>query len=252
MYSRDLGMGAYHSLGYGSESINANPATLSLYKHYEIDLGGSYDITRGYGFAGASISDSQTAEWAMGLSYHFVSYGGDERRWAHVTTAAFALPIANLVHLGAAVKHHFISGSNSSNSVTMNAGVAVHLFDLVSVGFSAQNVIGVYNRDIPRYFIASASAQLFNQLTPAVDVRMDFNNPSARVSVSGGLEWLIAELIPLRAGYTWDGIDNRQYLHMGVGYFMQGSGIDIAYRHEFTGGNGRMLSLTLKVQFGSP
>jgi hypothetical protein len=96
--------------------------------------------------------------------------------------------------------------------------------------------------------VASISAQIVNQLSPAFDLHMDFNQPDPRLSYHAGIEWLIAQTFPLRVGYEYDGIWNHQYLSGGIGWFSDGSGIDLSYRHELGGQSGKLISLTLKLQ----
>lgn len=253
---RDLGTarsiamgGAFESLGYGSEAIGGNPAALGLYKRYLIEATGAWDIPNGYGFGSIGLADS-TNELQAGVSYTFATYGGLQRRYAHVTTLAGSYAFGQIISLGVAVRHHAIVGASNTNSVTMNAGVIVRPVPQFSFGFSGHNLIGVYNKDVSRYFVGSISAQFFNQLSPAIDVRLDFNERIPRWAIHGGVEWLIANMVPIRAGYEYDGIANphHHYISFGAGWFYEGSGIDIAYRHEINGLNGREIVLTLKLQ----
>ncbi len=247
-HSRNVGMGgAYEAMGYGVEAVGGNPAALSLYKRYQIEATGSWDAPQGFGFFSLGLADS-TNPLAMGLTYHFATYGADERRWAHVTTLASSYAIADLFHIGVAVRHQVLVGATNTNSMTVNAGLIVRPVQFLTLGFSGHNLISVYNPDITRYFVASISAQILGQLTPSFDLRMDFNQPQARLAYHGGVEWLIAQTFPVRVGYQFDGIANHQYLSGGIGWFVEGSGIDFAYRHELGGQEGRMLSLTLKLQ----
>lgn len=247
-HSRNMAMGgAYESLGYGAEAIGGNPAALSLYKRYQIEATGSWDIPQGFGFGSLALADS-TNPLAAGVSYTFATFGGPERRWAHLTTLALSYGIADIVHIGIATRHHVLVGASNTNSISMNAGIVVHPVSFLSIGFSAHNLIPVYNRDVTRYFVASISAQLFNQLTPVFDLRMDFNQPDPRLAYHGGIEWLIAQAFPVRIGYQYDGIANHQYLSGGIGWFNEGSGVDLSYRHELGGQDGRLVSLTLKLQ----
>lgn len=247
-HSRNVAMGgAYEAMGYGVEAVGGNPAALSLYKRYQIEATGSWDPPQGLGFFSLGIADS-TNPLAMGLTYHFATYGGEQRRWAHVTTLATSYAIADLFHLAVAVRHQVLVGATNTNSVTMNAGLIVRPVQFLTLGFSGHNLIGVYNPDVSRYFVASISSQILGQLTPSFDLRMDFNQPQARLAYHGGVEWLIAQTFPIRVGYQFDGISNHQYLSGGIGWFVQGSGIDFAYRHELGGQEGRLLSLTLKLQ----
>lgn len=247
-HSRNVGMGgAYEAMGYGAEAIGGNPAALTLYKRYQIEATGSWDVPQGYGFGSIALADS-TNPLAMGISYHFATFGGLERRWAHVTTMALAYALGDLIHLGLATRHHVLVGASNTNSITMNAGLIVRPVQFLTIGFSGHNLIPNYNVDLSRYFVASIAAQFAGQLTPSFDLRMDFNQPQARLAYHAGIEWLIAQTFPIRIGYQYDGIANHQYLGGGIGWFSEGSGIDFAYRHELGGQQGQMLSLTLKLQ----
>lgn len=238
--------GAYRSLGYGAEAVTGNPAAMSLYKRYQVELSGSWDIPNGFGFGTLALADSTTPV-AAGVAYQFASYGGLERRSGHLSTFALAAALGELVHLGVAVRHQAITGATNANSVTGNAGVVVRPASWLSLGLSGHNLVATYNRDVTRYFAASASGLFLGQLSPAVDVRADFNAPSPRFAVHAGIEWLVAMALPLRIGYERDGIRGREHVAGGIGYFDAGNGIDLAYRHELGGSQGRMLALTLKL-----
>lgn len=247
--ARNVGMGgAYEAMGYGAETIAGNPAALTLYRRYQIEASGAWDIPQGYGFGTVAVADS-TNELAMGLSYHFATYGGTERRYAHLTTLALGYSFGNLIHIGLATRHHVIVGSiRNTNSVSLNAGLVVRPAEWLTIGFSGHNLISVFNPDISRYFVASIAGQFFSQLSPAVDVRMDFNQPNPRIAVHAGIEWLISNTFPIRLGYQFDGIANHHYIGGGIGWFSEGSGVDLGYRHEIGGQEGKMISLTLKLQ----
>jgi hypothetical protein len=248
MHARNVAMGgAYMSLGYGAESIGGNPAALSAYRRYLIEASGAWDIPNGMGLGTIGLADSTNA-FAMGLSYHFITFGGLERRWGHITTIGVSYALANWLHLGVAGRHHVLIGASNTNSVTMNAGLLIRPLQFLSIGVSGHNLIFNFNRDITRFFVLSVSGMFFNQLSPCFDLRADFNESTARFAYHGGVEWLIANSVPIRAGYQFDGILNRQYLSAGIGWFSQGSGIDFAYRHELGGDLGRMVALTVKLQ----
>lgn len=247
--ARNVGMGgAYEAMGYGAETIAGNPAALSLYRRYQIEASGAWDIPQGYGFATVAVADSTNAV-AAGLSYHFATFGGTERRYAHLTSLALAYAFGDMIHIGITTRHQVLVGASNTNSVTMNAGLLVRPIEWLTIGFSGHNLIGVYNRDIQRYFVASIAGQFFGQLSPAFDLHMDFNDPAkARFSFHGGVEWLISQTFPIRLGYQYDGIFNHHYIGGGIGWFSDGSGVDLSYRHEIGNQDGRMIALTLKLQ----
>ena len=249
MQARNIAMGgAYESLGYGAEVISGNPAGLSLYKRYQIEANGAWDVPSGYATGGVSLADSSSSALAMGIAYNFVTYGGFERRWAHLTTVAFALAIADWLHIGLSGRHQVITGATNTNSITMTAGVILKPWQWLSIGFSGHNLIPNYTQDITRFFVASISSLIFNQLSPVFDLKMDFNLGTPRLAYLAGVEWLIAQSFPVRLGYQYDNIGNHQYLSAGAGWFVEGSGFDLSYRHELGGAEGRLIALTVKIQ----
>jgi hypothetical protein len=254
MAARNYGMGgAYRALGYGAESITGNPAALSLYKRYQLELSGAYDTRNQWGYGGLAIADSVTNEIAAGAAYQMVTLGNDAtRRTAFMTTVASALPLSQLIHLGISIRHQVITGFNETNSVTMAAGIIVHPIDELTLSVSGHNLIGVWNSDVPRFFSFAISSLLAGQFTPTFELRADFNDPLvARFAFAGGLEWLAGNAFPLRIGYSNDRIAHTQSIGGGLGYFSEGSGIDFSYRHEIGGTGGRMLALTIKIQFNN-
>lgn len=252
MAARNYAMaGAYRTLGYGAESITGNPAALSLFKRYTLELSGAYDIKHQWGYGGIAISDSITNSVAAGVAYQMVTLGnGESRRLAYLTTAASAYPLSENFHLGVAMRHQVITGGDHTNSVTMSAGLIFRPWEQLCFSVSGHNLIGVWSEDVPRFFSFGISSLIGGQFTPTVELRTDFNqNGSARLAFSGGLEWLAADTFPLRIGYSYDQITGTQHVGFGLGYFTEGSGIDLAYRHELNGTEGKMLALTIKIQF---
>ncbi len=247
--ARNIAMGgAYMALGYGTEAIGGNPAALSLYQRYQFEASGAYDFAHQFGMATLGVVDSATSQLAMGLSYHFATYGAATRRWGHVTTLALAFAPHEKVHLGLSARHYGILGATDGHTVTLNPGIIIKPIKELSFGLSGHNLILGNNPDVHRYFVLSSAALIKEQFTPAIDVRLEFVGEQPRVALHGGVEWLIAETVPVRLGYQADFIRNHQYLSFGVGYFVEGSGVDVAYRHEFGGELGRLVSLTLKLQ----
>ncbi len=252
MAARNFGMGgAYRSLGYGAEAITGNPAALSIYKRYTLELSGAYDVQHQWGYGGISISDSVTNELAAGVAYQMVTLGeGDARRLAYLTTAASAYPLSQNFHVGVAIRHQVITGEDNTNSITMSAGLIFRPWDELCFSVSGHNLIGVWSGDVPRYFAFGISSLIGGQFTPTVELRADFNDPKqTKVAFSGGIEWLAGDTFPIRLGYSYDQMTNTQHVGFGLGYFSEGSGIDLAYRHEINGTNGKMLALTIKIQF---
>lgn len=248
MHARNVGMGgAYRAMGYGAEVVGGNPAAMSLYKRYQTEVSGSWDVPNGFGLGTVALADS-TTEVAAGIAYDFVTYGSLDRRYAHLTTFALATALSESLHVGISARHQIITGATNTNSITMNAGLVIKPVEWLCLGVSGHNLIANYNRDLTRYFVASASAMFLGQLSPAFDLRADFNQAAPRFAYHGGVEWLLDKTWPLRVGFERDDIRGHQFVSGGLGYFDGGSGVDFAYRQELGGDEGRLLSLTIKMQ----
>jgi hypothetical protein len=251
MHARNFGMGgAYRSLGYGAEAVGGNPASLALFRRYQVEASGAWDPTNNFLFGEVAVADSQSSELATGISYDIITMGdGETRRTAHVNTLALAYDLFGVVAIGVAARNHIITGYNDTNSITMNAGLVVHPFEWLSLSVSGHNLIDNYNPDIKRFFSFAASAMIAGSFTPAFELKGDFNDPIARFSVSTGAEYIVADNFPIRAGYSYDGPRDVHAISFGFGFFLEGSGVDIAYRHEING-PGRMLAVTIKYHTG--
>jgi hypothetical protein len=247
--ARSFGMGgAYRGVGYGTETISGNPALISMYRRYQLELGGAWDIPNGYGFGGISIVDSATTELAYGQSYTLVTFDSPYgRSTAHLNSTALAYPIFDWLHVGIAGRYQLIYGPYATNSITMNAGAAVRIFDSWIIGFSGHNLIPVASALVNPFFALSTSAS-FGLFTPSFEWRMDFNAKFPRWAWAVGLEWIAGEVVPIRAGFTWDNITGQRFVSGGLGFFIEGSGVDIAYRYEIGGYQGHLIALTVKLQ----
>jgi hypothetical protein len=249
MYSRNFAMGgAYRSLGLGPEAVNGNPAALGLFKRYQVELSGAWDIPAGYAFGSVGVVDSATSELAAGLSYHLVTLGRDEtRRTAHINTLALDLPLSENLHIGVSGRHLLETGAVEANGITMDAGILVRFTEALVVGFSGHNLIDISNPDLTRYYALSVG-WLGGLFSAGIDVRADFGiAETVALAYSAGLEYIIAGQVPVRGGYSLDTISHTQHVSLGVGWMNEQGGIDVAYRHEIGGLDGRLISVTFKV-----
>lgn len=220
-----------------------------MYKRYQVELSGAWDVTTKWAFGSVAIADS-TQEVSAGIAYHLVSLGrGDNRRIAHFNTVATAYAASESIHLGVSARHLLMTGAREANAITMDAGVLVRITEGLSIGFSGHNLIDTANPELTRYY-ALAAAWTIGGLTAAFDLRADFGIAEVPVQLaySGGLEYILGDSFPVRAGYSYDTVMGTQHLSAGLGYMYQGGGIDIAYRHELAGNDGRLFSLTFKMQ----
>ena len=197
----------------------------------------------------ASIADSVSGLLAAGVTYQLISLGkGADRATANLSTLSFALPLADVLMVGVSTRYLVLSGARSANAVTGDVGPIFRPSPVVSLGVSAYNLIDTRNAELTRYYSAHAGV-IAGVFTAATDVRADFTtNDTTTFTYSGGVEFLIAQQFPLRAGYTWDGFTHSSQLGMGLGIATPGGGVDLAYRHDFGGERGELIALTIKLQ----
>jgi len=248
--ARAYGMGgAYRALGLGTEAVTGNPAAMGLYKSYRVETTGAWNYGQKDAFFGATIMDANTSALAAGLDYHLVSIGrGADRVTAHLGTLAFALPLAESLYIGTSARYLMMDGRREANATTVDAGAILKLGQSFTLGFSGHNLIDTRNPELTPYYSGHLgyTSGLF---TLAVDVRADFvTRPETTLTYSGGLEYILGQGFPVRAGYTYDGFTGGSRVGAGFGLMGQGGGVDLAYQHEFGGEESRTLALTFKLQ----
>lgn len=252
MSARAYGMGgAYRALGLGTEAVLGNPAAMALYPAYRVEGTGAWDVNQKEGLLGISVLDAATSRLAMGLDYHWVSLGrGGARSSAHLSSLGVGLPLSQAVMLGAVARYLRLSGdSRYVNSVTADAGLLLRLSPQFMAGLSAHNLIDTGDSELTRYYSAHVGF-LTQQVTVAADVRADFEtNDKSTYTYSGGLEYIFGQVLPVRAGYSYDGFKRVSQVSTGLGFVTEsGGGLDIAYRQDLGGEKGRLLALTVRLQ----
>ncbi len=250
MGARAYGMGgAWRAMGVGAETGTGNPATLSIFRTYRVEITGAWDWAGKDAFAMASVADSSTSLLAAGVTYQVASFGkGPTRSTAHFNTLALSLPLADSFLVGVSTRYLVMRGARTANAVTGDAGILFRPTQLISLGLSAHNLIDTGNPELTRYYSLHGSI-IAGIFSAAADVRADFTtNSQTTLTYSGGVEFLLGKQFPLRAGYTWDGFTRSSQIGAGLGLQLKGGGIDLAYRHDIGGENGRLLALTFKVQ----
>ncbi|HVE84574.1 MAG TPA: hypothetical protein VND93_17075 [Myxococcales bacterium] len=249
VHARSMGMGgAFRSLGLGVETVAGNPAAMSLYQHYSLELNGAWDVTQQVAFASAGVMDSSN-KLAGGVAYHLVSFGDfANRSLAHLNTLALSMPLLENVFVGGSVHYVFSSGALDANAVTGDAGVVVRLLESLTVGLAGHNLIDTRHPDLATYFTL-AGAFSAGPLSVAADARAQYVQDQAPlIGVNAGAEFVLGFGVPLRAGWGRDE-SGRNFISGGLGYMFEGGAVDVAYRHELTG-IGRAVAVTIKLSPG--
>lgn len=84
-------------------------------------------------------------------------------------------------------------------------------------------------------------------LTLSFDWLLDFETLQGTQSrLSGGLEWLVADLVPVRAGYVWDQQTDDHRVSVGIGVIVPNFGFDVGYQQSVVDFDDRVLALSVK------
>lgn len=246
VHARSMAMGgAYRSFGLGVETISGNPAAMSLYQKYTLELSGTWDFSRRVAYASAGVMDSMN-RLAGGVAYHLVSSGElDDRTLAHLNTLAVSMPLWDNVFVGISARYLNSSGSLNANAVTGDAGIVVRLLETLTVGLAGHNLVDTRHADLSTYFTAGAAFTL-GTFSVVADLRGEYlPNEAPLLGFRAGAEYVLGMGLPVRAGWARDE-SGQSFLSGGLGYMFEGGSVDAAYRHEL-GGLGRAVAVTIKI-----
>lgn len=238
--------GAFRALGGTAEVIVGNPAAVTLFPLYRVEVGGAWDFGSKDAFGSVMVLDGQARPIAGGIAYQIVSTGkGAARRTGHLSTLALSYALGPNFNLGTSTRYLVMSGAAAANAVTADVGVMARVGEGVHLGVGGHNLIDTRNPELARYFTGSA-ALLLGGFNLAGDLKADFAGPETALGFSVGGEYVLGQIFPIRVGYRQDARDGLQAISGGLGFFSGSGGIDLAYQHALNG-EGRNIVATLTI-----
>lgn len=142
----------------------------------------------------------------------------------------------------------------TANGFTMDGGIALRLGESFSAAVTGQNLIPLRSIEAPMALGTGLAYRYGTQLTLALDFVVNFNKyqkPDGSDIVSyklgGGLEWLIAGKVALRAGAGWDSGKPATFVSGGLAYVHQSFAIDLSYRQQVQHGVDSYIVAGLRV-----
>lgn len=261
---RALALGAAIGIAAGNEGILLNPATAAARKRYSIETGllvdrrGAETVGR---FYGGSVVDSISSPVAAGVSYLHADRG---LHTGNIWHALLAGPIAKDLYLGVTGKYLDLtveqppvtitsfptSVFRSSDAVTVDAGLFWQVADYLSIGAAGYNLVSIANEAIAPMGAGAGIGignDRFFQLT--ADWRGDFDRAGKTTNrYAAGLEVLLGQLVPLRAGWTRDETLDASWWSIGAGLVTRtGIALDVGYRQSLDDANSRTIAATLRT-----
>lgn len=229
-----------------NDSIYLNPAGLALGSMYSLELGLLDDARGSDRRLNASIVDSQAGPIAGGVAYTYINRRpselptGDERLRNHRVELSLATRVAETAAFGLTgrfVKFERTIGDTSIpdsgfSEFTLDAGLQWRVGGNVSLGLVGYNLTNSKHPEIPISWGAGLG-YLLNAFSIEADVR--YNAQKGKALYSGGVGYVIAETVPLRAGVSYDLATESTSISVGAGLVIDKLQIDIGFRQRVNG-----------------
>lgn len=249
--ARGLAMGAYRGLATGNDGIFVNAAALAVSKRYAVETQWLLDrvgADNAFQYLGASVVDSQGAATA-GFAYTRVLSGPWQGTLLHLP---LAFPLADGFFLGVTGKYQSLDGPDGDQMRAGNfdASLFWQASHVLSMGAAVYNVLDSgHKTQQPRAYGAGVAVGDDRSFHLAFDWRGDTQREDELTSLYAvGGEVLVADAVPLRAGYVNDGTRHASFWSAGAGYVSSaGVAIDVAYRQCIERSDERIVAVGLKL-----
>ncbi|MCC7074132.1 MAG: hypothetical protein IT383_22675 [Deltaproteobacteria bacterium] len=278
---------AYRANATGNDAIYMNPAGLVLLPRFATELHYKIDLEAEQHQLDLSLVDSKTSELAAGIGYTFDGQQFTKRSsLQHTATLALAYPFfGRVLNVGAGLKYVNVSDAvlgNYLNALSADVGVLAALPFGVSLAGVGYNLIPIKSARVPlaagfgaSIDLGPLSALLFggapapnggmsaaglpmsrglelvgplSGLTLELDWHLSFLTLYGIQSrVSTGLEYLLFEVVPLRAAWLYDEAGDDHILSAGAGFIVPYFGLDVAYQQSVTHPEHRVFAASIKV-----
>jgi hypothetical protein len=248
--ARTLGLSATIGTAAGNDGIYVNPAALAARQRYSIEAGVLVDrrgsATTGE-FFGGSVVDSKTSQFTAGASYLRSQEGAYTGGITHVAVAG---TLAERFYLGISGKYLSLKGASNVSAATGDAGIFWEVADLVSVGVTGYNLVPIGN-DAAAPTGAGAGIAIGNDRSVQVtgDWRADFDRLGKTANRwAVGVEALLGNLVPVRAGWMQDEVLDTTWWSIGAGLVTKsGVALDVGYRQSIPDPSARTFAASLKL-----
>jgi hypothetical protein len=256
-HPRSVGMaGALQVWGGSTTAVFVNPANLPLYRVYHIEGLAAFGPEARRQSYGGAVVDSSTSRLAGGFggTWSQMDPDGIRRQWTDLRLA-LAYPLGDRFHLGATgrflrvnqgVTRGPLGASLASDGTsteplfsqfTFDAGAAIAVTEGLRVAVSGRNLTAPGTGLMP-LGVAGGVGWSNQTVTVEADTLVDFTTfGSARARAMIGGEVLLADRVPLRAGYRYDAGTKTHAVALGAGYVERRFSIEVGARRDVVADN---------------
>lgn len=247
---RALALSSGMGVAASNEGMYLNPAAASARRRYSMEAlllvdRRSSDTTAQ--FLGGSVVDSLSGPVAGGVSYLRSQRGEYQGNFWNVMLGG---PIAKDLHLGLAGKYLSVKGPKNTSAATVDAGLFWQPIESFSFGAAGYNLVPIANEAVaPRGAGAGVGIGSDRSFQVTADWRADFDRAGKTTNRYGaGVEVLLGNLVPLRAGWSRDETLDTRWWSVGAGLVTQsGAALDIGYRQSLDDASARTIAATFKL-----
>jgi hypothetical protein len=257
---------AQRALATGNDAIYVNPAGLALAKVYSVELGYLDDLLGSDRRFNASLVDSQAGPVAAGLAYTYTkrapdaAEGSEQRLEGHRTELSLSTLITESAAIGITARYVTFNRKDGEEDLPdqdfkafqLDAGLQWRVWEGLSLGLAGYNLTNSDRPELPISWGAGIGWQ-GSWFSLEGDVRYNAQRGKPAYSLAGG--FVIAELIPIRLGATYDYGHQAWSISAGAGFVVESFGLDVGFRQRLKGddlldyGNERILAVAIRVLF---
>jgi len=249
--ARAVGLSAFRGLASGNDAMFGNPAALAARRSYGVEVqylqeraGGA----RSWQWLQSSVVDSETSSVAAGFAYTRIFDGLS-------TGSAYHLPLAaqlgSGLFAGATGKYLDLRTPTGKVQVgTVDAGLFWQASSLVGIGVAGYNLVPVGKKDdASRGVAAGIAVGDDRRFHVTVDWRGDLERRDKLTSAwAAGAEVLLADAVPIRAGFLKDDTRRGSFWSTGLGLVTtSGVALDGSYRQSVQDPSDRTFVVGVKL-----
>lgn len=263
VFAQDVGVmaqsfgGAIRARAKSNDIIFFNPAGILKEQHIASDADYLLDASNGDYRLGASIVDSQTGAWALGLAYSGL-FKHDSEPAAHKIYMSWAMPI---------VTRMFALGMSTSYCYDLSIGPKpyAHFFNIdlglfanfpygISFALVGDNLLKPKGEEKALGLAVGAAFDVGDivpeaPLSFSLDWLMDNVQSDGDLNhiFSAGMQYVILHTLPIRLGFKSKLWENTKLLSLGTGIITPSFSLDGLYQQDLAIGKNRHFGLALRL-----
>lgn len=249
--------GAIRAEASSNDAIFYNPAGIIKKRRLSPDIDYLLDSGANTHRIGASIVDSSTSSWGLGLAYSGCFLQKSDRPSSHLVYLASAMPIAtDMFSLGLSMHYTYdrrFGADSYAHFFNIDAGLLVNIPMGLSMAVVADNLLKAKGHE-KNLGLGLGLAYDLGAILPLVPLSLSFDWVMDNVKSSedlghklgSGIQYIIVGLVPMRLGYFADLGAHKNLLSLGTGIIAGGISFDALYQQDLSVGKSRHFGLALR------